>query len=147
MSQLKEKDAIGFNLEGKNILWVDIWVSGGEGSSGVYESKRVTQETLKQIMNDGMQTIQLIETTGTDIRFDVRREYGLATVPETAGFTLNAMNARKGIIQKIYHANAVAPVFPVDWVKLNGFYTVGVLNIIYAVWAGGSRVEYWVVKG
>jgi hypothetical protein len=36
---------------------------------------------------------------------------------------------------------------PIGWVLVGGgIYVPGVLNIIYAEWCGGTRVEYWVTQ-
>jgi hypothetical protein len=50
-------------------------------------------------------------------------------------------------VQKIYHNNGTAPTFPAGWVLMgDAIYFTSTLNIIYAEWAGGSRVEYWYVQ-
>ena len=43
--------------------------------------------------------------------------------------------------------SSVAPTFPIGWIRIGrGTYALGSLNIIYAEWAGGSRVEYWIIQ-
>lgn len=85
-------------------------------------------------------------STGTSISFDRLREYNQVT-PATGNLTNNLTGAQKGIIQKIYHNNAIAPTVPGGWVLIGGTYTTSQLNIIYAEWCGSSRVEYWITKG
>ena len=85
-------------------------------------------------------------STGTSISFDRLREYNQVT-PATGNLTNNLTGAQKGIIQKIYHNNAIAPTVPGGWVLIGGTYTTSQLNIIYAEWISGSRVEYWIAKG
>lgn len=91
--------------------------------------------------------IYILESTGTEIHFDRRREYGTATASESSDFTSDFTESKKGIVQKIYHNNSSEPTFPISWVKLQGDYEINELNIIYAVWAGDVRVEYWIIKG
>lgn len=88
----------------------------------------------------------VVETTGT-ILFDKPREYYTATTPTTGNITNDLTDAKKGITQKIYHNDATAPTFPAGWVNLSGIYVPNVLNIIYCCWAGGTRVEYWIIQG
>jgi hypothetical protein len=85
-------------------------------------------------------------TTGSEILFVTPQIYNSPASPSTANITNDLTGARIGVIQKIYHNHSVAPTVPGGWVLIGGTYTVSVLNIIYAEWVSGSRVEYWVVN-
>jgi hypothetical protein len=83
----------------------------------------------------------------TNITFDSPIIYGTSTIPFTGNFTSDLTNSRYSIVQKIYHMSSVAPTFPIGWIRIGrGTYALGSLNIIYAEWAGGSRVEYWIIQ-
>jgi hypothetical protein len=88
-----------------------------------------------------------VAATGTDISFAVPQVYYSRTTPGTGNLTNTLTSARIGIVQKIYHNNAIAPSMPAGWVLVGeGFYIPGVLNIIYAEWSEGTTVEYWVTQ-
>jgi len=86
------------------------------------------------------------QTTGSTISFKYLEIYNSATSPETNNITDDLTGAKLGVIQKIYHNHSVAPTFPMGWVLIGGEYVLSELNIIYAEWAGSSRVEYWVTQ-
>jgi hypothetical protein len=89
---------------------------------------------------------RVTSTASSTIQFDRSRIFGTATAPRTDSLTPNLSNAQLGIIQKIYHQAATFTP-PAGWVKLGGGnYVGGQLNIIYAEFAGGNRVEYWIVN-
>jgi hypothetical protein len=55
--------------------------------------------------------------------------------------------AQLGIVQKLYHLEGSAPTVPAGWVLMgSGTYSTTALNVIYAEWCGGTRVEYWIVQ-
>jgi hypothetical protein len=111
-----------------------------EVDAGTVTDKFVSPETL-----EGKPLA--ITRTGTSIAFDKVSIYNEAT-PATGNLTDDLTGARIGIVQKIYHNATVAPVPPAGWVKLGtGSYTPSTLNIIFAEWVSGTRVEYWIVKG
>ena len=86
--------------------------------------------------------------TGVSVAFAIPQIYNSVASPATGNITDNLTGAIIGVVQKIYHNNSVAPTFPAGWVKLgSGTYTTSTLNIIYAEWVSGTRVEYWIVKG
>ena len=86
-------------------------------------------------------------STGTVVAFSSNIIYNSVASPATGNITDSLTNARIGIVQKIYHNNGTAPTFPVGWVKLgSGTYVTSTLNIIYAEWVSGTRVEYWIVQ-
>lgn len=87
------------------------------------------------------------DATGTVIDFAAIKVYNSSSSPATENITDSLTNAKKGLIQKIYHNSGTAPTFPAGWVKTGtGTYLTGSLNIIYAEWCGGTRVEYWIVQ-
>lgn len=93
------------------------------------------------------QTIYAISSGSLPVYFSNTQIYGTATSPLTGNITGNLLGAQLGVVQKIYHNDGVAPTFPVGWVQLGTTtYTTSTLNIIYAEWAGGTRVEYWIVQ-
>jgi len=88
--------------------------------------------------------VKTIARTGTQIAFDAPAVYNTVTVPATGNITDDLTGARIGVIQKIYHNDAATPTFPAGWVNIgSGSYTTGSLNLIYAEWTSGTRVEYW----
>lgn len=85
-------------------------------------------------------------TTGTVISFDSSKIYNSVASPATGNITDDLTNSRIGIVQKIYHNDTTLNV-PVTWVKLGSTsYSSSVLNIIFAEWVSGTRVEYWIAK-
>jgi len=85
--------------------------------------------------------------TGANISFTEATIYGNATTALTGAITNNLTDAKLGIVQKIYHNDVSEPTFPAGWVKMGTTpYAGSVLNIIYAEWAEGTRVEYWYVQ-
>jgi len=86
-------------------------------------------------------------STGVVIAFTSSLIYNSPSSPATASITDNLTGAQIGIIQKIYHNHSVAPTFPAGWVKLGaGAYFTSTLNVIYAEWVSGTRVEYWITN-
>lgn len=91
--------------------------------------------------------IQSTATTGTTIDFISSKIYNLPATPATGNITNNLTNANIGIVQKLYHQSGTAPTFPSGWVLIGtGTYSTTQLNIIYAEWVTGTRVEYWIVN-
>ena len=87
------------------------------------------------------------QSSGLLIDFQIQKIFNTATTPGTGNITNDLTNAKLGIVQKIYHNSLIAPSTPVGWVLVGGgIYVPGVLNIIYAEWCGGTRIEYWVTQ-
>lgn len=85
--------------------------------------------------------------TGTNISFEARKVYNSPASPATGNITNDLTGAKIGIVQKIYHNSGTAPTFPAGWVLLgDGIYFTSQLNIIYAEWVTGTRVEYWIIQ-
>jgi hypothetical protein len=85
-------------------------------------------------------------TTGSEILFVTPQIYNSPSSPSTANITNDLTGARIGVIQKIYHNHSVAPTVPGGWVLIGGSYVISELNIIYAEFVSGSRVEYWIIQ-
>ena len=86
-------------------------------------------------------------TTGTVISFNAPLIYNTSAAPGTGNITDSLTDAKLGIVQKIYHNDGSSPSVPAGWVLIgSGTYTTSALNIIYAEWCGGTRVEYWIVS-
>jgi len=85
--------------------------------------------------------------TTTTINFTGQTIYYNATTPGTGNISQNLTGAKLGLIQKIYHNDVAEPTYPAGWVLMgDAIYFTSTLNIIYAEWATGSRVEYWYVQ-
>ena len=85
--------------------------------------------------------------TTTTINFTGQTIYYNSTSPATGNITGNLTSANLGLIQKIYHNDTSEPTYPAGWVLMgDAIYFTSTLNIIYAEWAGGTRVEYWYVQ-
>ena len=108
---------------------------------GIYQPTAIRVVDLKSEFDGAVQT------TGLVIDFNIQKIFNTATAPATGNITNDLTNAKLGIVQKIYHNSLIAPSMPAGWVLLgNGVYLPGSLNIIYAEWCGGTRVEYWVTQ-
>ena len=86
-------------------------------------------------------------TTGSVISFNVPVVWNTPASPSSSNLTDDLTGAKIGYIQKIYHNKATAPTVPAGWVLIGtGTYTTSTLNIIFAEWVSGTRVEYWITK-
>jgi len=86
-------------------------------------------------------------TTGSVISFATPQVYNTFDTPSTADLTDDLTGAKIGVVQKIYSNKAVAPTVPAGWVLMGtGTYTTSTLNVIFAEWVSGTRVEYWITK-
>ena len=81
------------------------------------------------------------------VDFQRPKVYGTHSSPCTTGITETLTGAKLGVVQKIYHESSTMPTVPSGWVLLgNTQYNTSKLNIIYAEWVGGNRVEYWITQ-
>jgi hypothetical protein len=90
--------------------------------------------------------------TGVEIDFTTPKIFNSPASPETGNITDDLTGALIGIVQKIYHNSATIPTVPAGWVLIGDkliedAYLTGYLNIIYAEWVSGTRVEYRIVSG
>lgn len=108
---------------------------------GIYQPSAIRIVDLKGQF-DGAE-----QSTGLLIDFPSQKIFNTATSPASGNITNDLSDAKLGIVQKIYHNSLIAPSMPAGWVLVGGgIYVPGVLNIIYAEWCGGTRVEYWVTQ-
>ncbi len=84
--------------------------------------------------------------TGAEIDFTTPKIFNSPASPETGNITDDLTDALIGIVQKIYHNHTTEPTFPAGWVLVGGAYVESELNIIYAEWVSGTRVEYWIAQ-
>jgi hypothetical protein len=126
-------------------------ISGGTVSGATNFTNGLTANTISggTYIGDGSQLNVANPSTGTTITFTAGTIYNTPTSAATGDISADTTNAKIGIVQKIYHNHSVAPTFnPSGWVKLGiGTYTTSTLNVIYAEWVSGTRVEYWSVNG
>ena len=126
-------------------------ISGGTVSGATNFTNGLTANTISggTYIGDGSQLNVANPSTGTTITFTAGTIYNTPTSAATGNISADTTNAKIGIVQKIYHNDSVAPTFdPFGWVKLGiGTYTISTLNVIYAEWVSGNRVEYWIVNG
>jgi hypothetical protein len=88
-----------------------------------------------------------ITGSGTVISFASTTVYNEWDAPATGSLTNDLTGAQIGVVQKIYHNHSIAPSTPAGWVLVSGgVYVPGTLNIIYAEWVKGTRVEYWITQ-
>jgi len=109
----------------------EVLIAGPQGATGPEGPPGVTGATAD---------------TGTEIDFTIPKIFSLPSSPETGNITDNLTGAVIGIVQKIYHNSGTAPTLPVGWISIGGSYVENELNIIYAEWISGTRVEYWVTQ-
>lgn len=89
-----------------------------------------------------------IARTTTAITFDVPAIYNSFSSPQTGTLTFSLVSplAKIGVVQVIYLNVATFPTLT-GWVNIGSrAFQPSVVNIIYAKWSEGSRVEYWVSK-
>ena len=85
--------------------------------------------------------------TGVIIDFAIPKIFNLPSSVGTGNVTDNLTGALIGNVQKIYHEDTVAPTFPANWILIaDGVYFPNELNIIYAEFVDGTRVEYTIVQ-
>jgi hypothetical protein len=88
-----------------------------------------------------------VSDTGVVVDFTEQKVFNTAASAGTGNITDSLDGAKLGIVQKIYHNAGSPPTVPAGWVLMgSGIYTNSVVNVIYAEWCGGTRVEYWIVQ-
>ena len=86
-------------------------------------------------------------STSDTVSFLFPTIYFSPTAASTTNINSSLTNAKYGVVQKIYHNHSSAPTFPAGWVRLGTTeYETNALNVIYAEWCGGTRVEYWITQ-
>jgi len=134
-----------------SIIGAIVGATGPQGPQGIQGIQGATgsQGEIGATGSTGSQGPEFTpsSTTGVAIAFTSSLVYNSPASPATGNITDNLTGAKIGIIQKIYHNHSVAPTVPAGWVKLGtGAYTTSTLNIIYAEWVSGTRVEYWIIN-
>jgi hypothetical protein len=86
------------------------------------------------------------QKTGTEISFTSIDIYGKFSSPGTSNIKVDLIDAKLGIVQKMYHQSGVEPEYPEGFVKLNGTYSTTLKNIIYFEFSEDERVEYWIIN-
>lgn len=134
--------AIGFN--GSTPYSLELKDSTGT----VISSVNIGQSNVNGLVSDlAAKQQKTVGATGTVIDFSTSKIFNSPTSPASGNITDSLTGAEIGIVQKIYHNHTVAPTFPAGWVILGpGAYITGEVNIIYAEWVSGSRVEYWIIQ-
>jgi hypothetical protein len=114
------------------------------GTSGININEPATGIFTIESTGGGGGTTQ---TTGLTISFTSKEVYNTPTSPGTGNISDDLTGSQLGIVQKIYHNSGSVPTVPAGWVLLgDGIYFTSQLNIIYAEWVTGTRVEYWIVQ-
>lgn len=120
-------------------IGVVVGATGPQGAQGVTGATGATGADGPEFLPNS--------TTGTVIAFTSSLIYNTYSSPATASITDDLTGANIGIIQKIYHQHTTAPTFSAGWVKLgSGIYVTSSVNIIFAEWSEGTRVEYWIIN-
>jgi hypothetical protein len=144
----------GLELQGANIrrqaLTGDVTATAGNNTTTIANGVVTAVKT-----SSGVQaSLALADTalqpttaaTGAVIDFVSSKVFNSPSSPATGNITDNLTGAKIGVVQKVYHNSGTAPTVPAGWVLLgSGTYTISVLNIIYAEFVSGTRVEYWIV--
>lgn len=78
-------------------------------------------------------------STGTDIKFDIPRTYGVTT-PETGNITLDSTGAKSGMVQLIRHNHSSEPTFGSEFKVIGGGYQTGVINYIYCEYVKSDEI-------
>ena len=85
---------------------------------------------------------EVTERTGASIKFDRIATYGTPTTPITGNITFDFTNAKKGMIQQMFHQGAVAPTLPASAFVLNSSaYDTSHKNMIMFCFSEAGRVE------
>jgi hypothetical protein len=117
-----------------------LYTSTGSNTDGSMDQNSVTNELA-------LKAEKTVAATGSVISFAVPQVYNSPASPSSSNITDDLTSAQIGVVQKIYSNKSTAPTYPAGWVKIgSGSYTTSTLNIIYAEWVSGTRVEYWIVQ-
>lgn len=101
------------------------------------------------LFNDGLKWVvktiissSIIDRTGASVKFDKVATYGTPTTPITGNITFDFTNAKKGMIQVMYHQSATAPTLPASAYILNSSgYETSHKNMILFCFSEPGRVE------
>lgn len=87
--------------------------------------------------------------TDNAITFEQDTIYGSTDEPVTGDITNNTDildRSKSGVTNLLIHQDSIAPEFPVQWILVNGAYTVDVLNFIYVQYIGNSVYLYSILQ-
>ncbi len=121
-------------------------MSDGIMMSGIMKSAQKLTKAQRE-------KLDYVQSSGAEIMFDRPRTYNTPDAPGTGDITHDLDNAKPGIRQRIYHNDATAPSFPLEWQNLAGGYVTDsryvpdALNIIIAEYISDARIEYKIVQG
>lgn len=76
-----------------------------------------------------------LSVTGTNIDFRRNKIFNSLNSPGTQSITEDLVDAKIGVVQKIYHLSETEPEYPFGWIKLgSGIYSTSSVNRIYVEW-------------
>jgi hypothetical protein len=143
------EQTISFGLSATQMLVSDTLNSKGLEYLADYSSNYTNRSLVdKEYVDNQVGGVPAATTaTTTTINFTGQTIYYDAGTPATGNISEDLTGAKLGLIQKIYHNDSSEPTYPAGWVLMgDAIYFTSTLNIIYAEWAGGTRVEYWYVQ-
>ena len=115
-------------------------VSGNTLINGTLSATTISATTYLNFPTTVTANTSTIHFTGNTV-------FGSYSSPLSSNITDDLTNSKLGITQKIYHNSGSAPTVPAGWVLLGSTtYQISTVNIIYAEWSEGTRVEYWIVR-
>jgi len=129
----------------------DNTLSGGAGALVYVERRNIGNEWIVKRVDSvdaidwGIYIIPTA-TASNEVTFDRLRVFGTPASPRTGNITNDLTGALEAVVQKMYHNSGTAPTVPAGWVLIGGAYVEDELNIIYAEWVSGTRVEYWIAQ-
>jgi hypothetical protein len=124
-------------------------IQGETGAQGPAGPTAVSTDANNQasLGSDSLLFVGATAASGVAIDFTANKIFNSPASPGTGNVTESLTGAKIGIVQKIYHNAGTAPTYPAGWVRIGSTdYVTSELNIIYAEWVSGSRVEYWIVQ-
>jgi len=131
------------NIDINQYVRADGSVSFTDQVKGIYPISD-TDLSTKKYVDDSVNVIT--QATGVSIDYTKPKSYNTDLSPGTGNITDDTTNAVFGITQKIYHEDSSEPTVPAHWVLLNGAYSTGETNIIFAEYVRDDRVEYWIIQ-
>lgn len=93
-----------------------------------------------------LQPFAILVDESETIDFITPKIYGTATVYKTGDFVFNKVNAKIGVLQKVFHLDSVVPNFGIDSICISGEYKINELNIIYFEYSSINRIEYRIIQ-
>ena len=136
----------GIGIQGVQGIQGATGTNGTNGTNGAAGAQGATGATGATGAS-GPEYSSSVQAGVSVIAFTSSRIYNTFGAPSTSNLTDNLTSAVYGIVQKIYSQKSPEPTYPAGWVNIGtGAYSLSAVNIIYAEWSGGTRVEYWIVQ-